>query len=74
MSNSEVKPILQKIVNATRKALKLDEARWAYKTHIGTSPYRMVFGKAFHLPIELEQQAYWAIEKLNLDPEFIGHK
>lgn len=58
--------------------MKLDDEFWAYRTTykslIGTSPYHMVFGKAFHLPAELEHQTYWAIKKLNLDPEFASKK
>lgn len=64
VSNYEVKQILQKPANATRKvwALKLDEALWvyriAYKTPIGTSPYKMIYGKEYYLLVELEHQAY----------------
>lgn len=41
--------------------------RTTYKTIVGMSPYRLVFGKACHFTVELKHRAYWAISKLNFD-------
>lgn len=69
---------LEKIVKTNRRdcALKLNDALWAYhttlKTQIGTSPYKLMFEKTCHLPIELQHKAYCVIRKLNMDLQKAG--
>nr|GEY00022.1 reverse transcriptase domain-containing protein [Tanacetum cinerariifolium] len=50
---------------------KLDDAIWAFrtafKTPIGCTPYKLVYEKACHLPIELEHKAYCALNHANYD-------
>ena len=80
LANREIKTILMKVVSSNRKdwSLKLLDSLWAYrttyKTILGMSPNRLVYGKACHLPVEIEYKAWWAVKKLNLDMGKAGLK
>ena len=73
LANREIKTILIKVVNNNRKdwSLKLLDSLWAYRTTfkmiLGMSPYRLVYGKACHLLVEIDYKAWWPIKKLSMD-------
>nr|GEW63895.1 DNA-directed DNA polymerase [Tanacetum cinerariifolium] len=78
VSNHGLKRILERTIGENRASWsdKLDDALWAfriaYKTPIGCTPYKLVYGKACHLPIELEHKAYWALKQANFDLAVVG--
>nr|GEV55804.1 hypothetical protein [Tanacetum cinerariifolium] len=71
-TNWAIKYILEKTIGNNRKdwSYKLDDALWAFrtafKTPLETTPFRIIYGKACHLLIELKHKAYWAIKNCNL--------
>nr|GEU40616.1 reverse transcriptase domain-containing protein [Tanacetum cinerariifolium] len=73
VSNRGLKRILERTVGENRTSWpeKLEDALWAfktaYKTLIGCTPYKLVYGKSCHLPIELEHKAYLALKHANFD-------
>nr|GEZ38252.1 reverse transcriptase domain-containing protein [Tanacetum cinerariifolium] len=73
VSNRGLKRILERTVGENRASWsdKLDDALWAFrtafKTPIGCTPYKLVYGKACHLPIEFGHKAYWALKHCNYD-------
>ncbi|XP_021754762.1 uncharacterized protein LOC110720067 [Chenopodium quinoa] len=80
VTNRELKVILEKTVSRTRKdwSTKLIDSLWAYrtafKTLIGTTPYKIVYGKNCHFPMEMEHRAHWAIKQVNLDLHSAGER
>nr|GEW15028.1 reverse transcriptase domain-containing protein [Tanacetum cinerariifolium] len=72
VSNRGLKRILERTVGENRASWldKLDDALWAFrtafKTPIGCTPYKLIYRKACHLPIELENKAYWALKHQTL--------
>nr|GEU95445.1 reverse transcriptase domain-containing protein [Tanacetum cinerariifolium] len=78
VSNHGLKRILERTVGENRASWsdKLDDALWAFstafKTPIRCTPYKLVYGKACHLPIKLEHKAYWALKHCNFDLKTTG--
>nr|GEY90909.1 reverse transcriptase domain-containing protein [Tanacetum cinerariifolium] len=78
VSNRGLKRILERTIGENHASWsdKLDDALWAfhttYKTPIGCTPYKLVYGKACHHPIELEHKAYWALKQANFDLSVAG--
>nr|GEV15342.1 reverse transcriptase domain-containing protein [Tanacetum cinerariifolium] len=72
-TNKALKRILEKTVkdNPASWSRKLDDDLWAfrtaYKTPTGSTPYKLIYGKNYHLPFEIEHRAYWALKNCNLD-------
>nr|GFC13455.1 reverse transcriptase domain-containing protein [Tanacetum cinerariifolium] len=73
VSNHGLKRILKRRVGENRALWldKLDDALWAfriaYKTPIRCTSYKLVYGKACHLSIELEHKSYWDLKHENFD-------
>ncbi|GJT29010.1 reverse transcriptase domain-containing protein [Tanacetum coccineum] len=79
-TNRALKRILEKTVkdNPSIWSRKLDGTLWAFrtacKTPIGTTPYRLLYGKTCHLSFKIEHRAYWALRSCNLDLKLAGEK
>nr|GEV49348.1 reverse transcriptase domain-containing protein [Tanacetum cinerariifolium] len=78
VSNRGLKRILERTIGENRASWSenLEDALWAfrtaYKTPIGYTPYKLVYEKSCHLPIESEHKAYWALKHVNFDLKTAG--
>nr|GEU66707.1 reverse transcriptase domain-containing protein [Tanacetum cinerariifolium] len=69
--NHGLKRILERTIGKNRALWsdKLEDALWAFrttfKTPIGCTPYRLVYRKSCHLPLELKHKAFWALKHAN---------
>nr|GFC47179.1 reverse transcriptase domain-containing protein [Tanacetum cinerariifolium] len=72
VTNHGLKRILKRTVGENRALWsdKLEDALWvfrnAFKTPVGCTPYRLVYGKACHLPLKLEHKAFWGLKHVYL--------
>ncbi|GKD96008.1 putative nucleotidyltransferase, ribonuclease H [Tanacetum coccineum] len=73
VTNRAIKRILERSVGYNPKdwSEKLNDALWAfrtaYKTPTRCTPFRLVYGKPCHLPVEIEHKAHWALKQCNMD-------
>nr|GFB32178.1 reverse transcriptase domain-containing protein [Tanacetum cinerariifolium] len=78
VTNRGLKRILERTLGENHASWsdKLEDALWAFrtafKTSVGCYPYRLVYGKACHLSLELEHKAYWALKYANFDLKTAG--
>nr|GEW27466.1 reverse transcriptase domain-containing protein [Tanacetum cinerariifolium] len=78
VTNHGLTRILERTVGENRALWsdKLEDALWAFrtafKTPFGCKPYRLVYGKECHLPLELEHKAFWALKHANFDLKMAG--
>nr|GEV78809.1 reverse transcriptase domain-containing protein [Tanacetum cinerariifolium] len=78
VTNRGLNRILKRTVGKNRALWsdKLEDALWAfrtaYKTPISYTPYRLVYGKSGHLPLELEHKAFWALKHANFNLKTAG--
>ncbi|GJX62129.1 putative nucleotidyltransferase, ribonuclease H [Tanacetum coccineum] len=70
VTNRAIKRIPERSVgyNSKNWSEKIDDALWAfrtvYKMPTRCTPFRLVYGKACHLPMEIEHKAYWTLKNL----------
>ncbi|GKF11468.1 reverse transcriptase domain-containing protein, partial [Tanacetum coccineum] len=73
VTNRAIKRILKRSVGYNPKGWseKLNDALWpfrtAYKTPTWCTPFRLVYRKACHLPVEIKHKAHWALKQCNMD-------
>nr|GEZ73117.1 reverse transcriptase domain-containing protein [Tanacetum cinerariifolium] len=78
VTNCGLKRILERTFGENRALWsdKLEDALWAFrtafKTPIGCTPYRLVYGKACHIPLKLEHKAFWALKHANFNLKIAG--
>ncbi|GKB06992.1 reverse transcriptase domain-containing protein [Tanacetum coccineum] len=73
VTNKAIERILERSVGYNTKdwSKKLNDALWEFKTAYKTSttciPFKLVYGKACHLPVDIEHKAHWALKQCNMD-------
>ncbi|GJW30716.1 reverse transcriptase domain-containing protein [Tanacetum coccineum] len=73
VTNRAIKRILERSIGYNPKGWseKLNDALWAfrmaYKTPTKCTPFRLVYGKACHLPVEITHKAHWELKQCNID-------
>nr|GEU52462.1 reverse transcriptase domain-containing protein [Tanacetum cinerariifolium] len=78
VSNRGLKRILERTVGENHASWsdKLDDALWAFrtafKTPISCTPFKLVYRKSCHLPIELKHKVYWGLKYVNFDLKTAG--